>query len=160
MITRRPRGAGHKNYPDDSRSLTSEGVLLARYGLYGDAIQQFLAAQQSAPNSDDIVTTSPMPIFAKGFTAMLWMRPSGYRTEVNRMTPFSPCSATFIYLREGQRAQDLFQRAINQNPDNDQGYLSLALLKLRQNNIPAAKQILMQGQAGFRDQERSFGDLV
>lgn len=137
-----------KNYPDDSRSLTSEGVLLARYGLYGDAIQQFLAAQQSAPNSDDISYDLADAYFRKGL----------YRDALDAAKRVSDrgqqddaflalLGDIYVHLRDGQRAQDLFQRAINQNPDNDQDYLSLALLKLRQNDIPAAKQILMQGQA-------------
>ena len=53
----------------------------------------------------------------------------------------------YAHLGDRERAEALFQRAIKQNPDNDQDYVSLALLNLRQNNLLAAKQILQQGQA-------------
>ncbi len=45
------------------------------------------------------------------------------------------------------RATEIFRNAINRNPDNDQDYLSLSLLQLRENNIADAKQTLLKGQA-------------
>jgi tetratricopeptide (TPR) repeat protein len=137
-----------KDYPDDARSLTDEGALLARYGLYEDAIQQFLTAQQSDPTSDDIHYDLADAYFRKGL----------YRDALDAATQVSSkgqqddaylalLGDIYAHLGDAERAQDLFQRGIKQNPENEQNYLSLALLNLRQNNLIAAKRILLQGQA-------------
>jgi tetratricopeptide (TPR) repeat protein len=54
-----------------------------------------------------------------------------------------------IYAHQGDsaRADEIYHSAINRNPDNDQDYLSLALLEFRENNVTAAKQTLLKGQA-------------
>jgi tetratricopeptide (TPR) repeat protein len=137
-----------KTYPDDPGGLTDEGVLLARYGLYSDAIQQFLAAEQSAPNSDDIHYDLADAYFRKGL----------YRDALDAATQVSIkgqeddafralLGDIYAHLGDVERAQDLLQLGIERNPDNDQNYLSLALLDLRQSNLLAAKQLLLRGQS-------------
>jgi tetratricopeptide (TPR) repeat protein len=49
-------------------------------------------------------------------------------------------------MGNAEPAQKIFQDQIVRNPDDDQAYLSLALLDLRGGNIPEAKQILLKGQ--------------
>jgi len=53
----------------------------------------------------------------------------------------------YAHLSETDKAAEIFRDAINRNPDNDQYYLSLALLEIRQNSITSAKQTLLKGQA-------------
>ena len=50
------------------------------------------------------------------------------------------------HLGETAKAEALYRSAIARNPDNDQAYLSLAMLEFRQNKFAAAKQTLQEGQ--------------
>ena len=43
------------------------------------------------------------------------------------------------------KAAEIFRRAISQNPDNDQYYLSLTLVQLRENDLHGAEQTLQSG---------------
>jgi tetratricopeptide (TPR) repeat protein len=54
-----------------------------------------------------------------------------------------------IYAHQGDtaHAEEIFRDAIGRNPDNDQDYLTLALLQFRVNDISGAKQTLLKGQA-------------
>ena len=136
------------DYPDNSRSLTDAGVLLARYGLYNEAIQQFLQAERVSPGSDDISYDLADAYFRRGsyhdaLDAALRVSDKGQQDDA----VLALLGDIYAHLGDRERAEALFQRAIKQNPDNDQDYLSLALLHLRQNNLLAAKQILQQGQA-------------
>jgi tetratricopeptide (TPR) repeat protein len=136
-----------KNYPDDSRSLTDTGVLLARYGLYNEAIQHFLQAEQVSPGSDDISYDLADAYFRGGsyreaLDAAMRLSNKGQEDDA----VLALLGDIYAHLGDGERAEDLFQRAIKQNPENDQDYLSLAMLYLRQNNLLSAKRILQQGQ--------------
>ncbi len=42
---------------------------------------------------------------------------------------------------------EIFRSAISRNPDNDQDYLSLSLMQLRQNDLGAAELTLKKGLA-------------
>jgi tetratricopeptide (TPR) repeat protein len=53
----------------------------------------------------------------------------------------------YAHLGETARAEEIFREAIKRNPDNDQYYLSLALVELRGNNINAAEDTLRKGLA-------------
>ncbi len=136
-----------KDYPDDSRGLTDLGVLLARYGLYADAIQQLLEAERLNPSSDDIDYDLADAYFRQGsyqgaLDAATRVSDKGQQDDA----VLALLGDIYAHLGDAERAEDLFQRAINHNPDNDQDYLSLALLNLRQNNVLAAKRVLQQGQ--------------
>ncbi len=53
----------------------------------------------------------------------------------------------YAHLGDTTRATQVYEDAITRNPDNDQDYLSLALLQLRENSVADAKQTLLRGQA-------------
>jgi tetratricopeptide (TPR) repeat protein len=137
-----------KERSGDYRTLTGAGVLLARYGLYDDAIQHFQAAQQAKPGSDDISFDLANAYFRKGL----------YKNALNAAMQVSPQGQKSdsylallgdIYAHQGDRmqAEEIYRSAIARNPDNDRDYLSLALLEFRENNIAAARQTLLKGQA-------------
>ncbi len=116
--------------------------------MYDDAIQQFLAAARSAPGSDDINYDLADAYFRAGLyrdalDAAMKVSSKGQQDDAF----LALLGDIYAHAGDGERAIDLFQRAINQNPDNEQDYLSLALLDLRQNNLAAAKQILLRGEA-------------
>jgi tetratricopeptide (TPR) repeat protein len=53
----------------------------------------------------------------------------------------------YAHLGDTAHAEEIFRSAIIRNKDNDQDYLSLALLQFCENNIADARQTLLQGQA-------------
>jgi tetratricopeptide (TPR) repeat protein len=52
----------------------------------------------------------------------------------------------YAHLGDTVGATEIYHTAISRNPDNDQNYLSLALLQFRENDIAGATQTLMEGQ--------------
>jgi len=137
-----------KQRPEDSRTLTGAGVLLARYGLYDDAIQHFQAALQANPGSDEINFDLANAYFRKGLYSNA-LDAAMQVSEEGRKDDSYLALLGDIYVHQGDRAQaeEIYRRAITRNPDNDQDYLSLALLEFRENNVAAAKQILLKAQA-------------
>ncbi len=137
-----------KTRPGDPRTLTQAGVLLARFRLYDDAIQQFQAALQAKPHVDDVSFDLADAYYRKGLysdalDAALEVTPEGRKDDAY----LDLLGDIYAHLGDSVRAKDLYQSAIMRNPDNDQDYLSLALLELRNNNISGAKQTLLKGQA-------------
>ena len=137
-----------KNRPNDFRVLTEAGVLLARYGLYDDAIQHFQAALQSKPGSNDINFDLADAYFRKtrysdALDAAMQVTQEGRKDDAY----LALLGDIYAHLGDTARAEQLYRSAITRNPDNDQCYLSLALLQFRGNDIPAAKQTLLNGQA-------------
>ena len=133
---------------EDYRTQTGIGVLLARYRLYDDAIQHFQTALRANPDSDD----------GKFDLADAYFRKRRYAEALDAAQKVSPAGQqddAFLALlgdieaHVGQiaKAKEIFRDAINRNPDNDQYYLSLALLQIRDNDLDAAEQILKQGLA-------------
>ena len=137
-----------KQRPADARTLTGSGVLLARYGLYDEAIQHFQAALQAQPNSDDIAFDLADACFRKGLYADA-LSAAMQVSEPGRNDEAYLALLADIYAHQGDkaRAAEIYQRAIDRNPDNDQDYLSLALLQFSEANIAAAKQTLLKGQS-------------
>ncbi len=130
------------------RVLTGIGVLLARYHLYDDAIQHFQAARQINPDSDDINFDLANTYFRKGryaeaLDAALKVSSQGRKGD----SYLALLGDIYAHLGDNTRATEIFQSAISRNPDNDQDYLSLALLQFRENNIAAAKATLAKGQS-------------
>ena len=132
----------------DFRTLTGTGVLLARFHLYDDAIQHFQRALQTNPNSDDV----------KFDLANAYFRKREYSQALDMAQHVSPdehkddaymllLGDIYAHLGNEEPAQKIFQDEIARNPDNDQAYLSLALLDLRGGGIAEARRILLKGQA-------------
>jgi tetratricopeptide (TPR) repeat protein len=137
-----------KGRSGDSRTLTGAGVLLARYGLYDDAIQHFQAALQAEPGSDDVSFDLANAYFRKG----LYSDALGAAMQVSEQGRKDDSYLALlgdIYAHQGNsaRAEEIYHSTLNRNPDNDQDYLSLALLEFRENDVAAAKQTLLKGQA-------------
>jgi tetratricopeptide (TPR) repeat protein len=53
----------------------------------------------------------------------------------------------YTHLGDTARAAEIFRDAIQRNPDNDQNYLSLALIHMRSNDLASAQKTLAQGQS-------------
>ena len=122
--------------------------MLARYGLYDDAIQHFQAALQAKPGSDDINFDLADAYFRKGrysdaLDAATQVSEAGQKDDAY----LALLGDIYAHLGNSARAAEIYQSAIARNPDNDQDYLSLALLEFRENNVAAAKQTLLKGQA-------------
>ena len=132
----------------DYRTQNGVGVLLARYHLYDDAIQHFRDALQANPGSDEVIFNIADAYFRKGKYAEA-LDAAGQVSEQGRKdNPIWLCweismrtSATPLALKQ------IYRDAITRNPDNDQDYLALSLLQLREHYIADAKQTLLQGQA-------------
>jgi tetratricopeptide (TPR) repeat protein len=132
----------------DYRTVTGVGVLLARYHLYDDAIQHFQAALQANPNSDEVTFNLANAYFRKHQYSMA-LETANQISEAGRKdgTYLTLLGDIYAHLGDTARAADIFRDAIQRNPDNDQNYLSLALINLRSNDTAAAQQTLAKGQS-------------
>ena len=144
----------------DYRTQTGIGVLLARFRLYDDAIQHFQTALNVDPTSDDVKFDLADAYFRKGDYAQ------ALETAKQVSAPGQQDSAYLSLLGDIQAhlgdtadASSIFRDAITQNPDNDQYYLSLALVELRENNIPAAEDTLQKGLARIPSSGKIFWGL-
>ncbi len=132
----------------DYRTQTGVGVLLARYRLYDDAIQHFRNALEANPKSDEVMFDIADAYFRKGqfseaLDAAMQVSEQGRKDDAY----LALVGDIYAHLGDADRATRVYEDAIARNPDNDQDYLSLALLQLRENSIDAAKQTLLKGQA-------------
>jgi tetratricopeptide (TPR) repeat protein len=132
----------------DYRTLTGVGVLLARYHLYDEAIQHFQAALQANPDSDEVKFDLADAYFRRRQYSQA-LDTAGQVSEKGRQDDAYLALLGDIYAHLGDvtRAEEIYRDAISRNPDNDQGYLALALLQFRQNNVAGAKETLLKGQA-------------
>lgn len=132
----------------DFRTLTGAGVLLARYRLYDAAIQHFEAALKLSPGNDEIEFDLADAYFRKGAYSQALDAAQQVSAEGQADDSYLSLLGD-IYAHQGQsaRAEEIFRNAVARNPDNDQDYLSLALLDLREKNLSEAKQVLLKGQA-------------
>ena len=132
----------------DYRTLTGVGVLLARYRLYDDAIQHFQAALAVNPDSDEEKFDLANAYFRKGLYSkaldtFLQVSEDGRKDDAS----LALLGDIYAHLGQTSPAEEIFKNAISRNPDNDQDYLSLALLQFREKDIAGAKQTLLKGQA-------------
>ncbi len=132
----------------DYRTQTGVGVLLARFHLYEDAIPHFQAALHADPNSDDVKFDLADAYFRKGSYAQAL-------EAAQQVSAKGQQDATFLallgdiqaHLGETATAEKIFRDAIAKNPDNDQYYLSLTLVQLRDRDVAGAKETLQKGLA-------------
>jgi len=133
---------------DDYRSQSGVGVLLARYRLFDDAITHFQAALHANPESDDVKFDLADALFRKARYAQAMevvqqISPEGQKDGAT----LALLGDIYAHLDDSVRAAEIFRNAISRNPDNDQYYLSLALVELRQNDVSGAEQTLQRGLA-------------
>jgi tetratricopeptide (TPR) repeat protein len=144
----------------DYRTQTGVGVLLARYRLYDEAIQHFQTALGANPESDDVKFDLADAYFRKG----------SYRQALDAAKQVSgqgQQDGAFLallgdieaHLGDTARASEIFQDAIKRNPDNDQYYLSLALVELREKNTSGAEETLRKGLARIPSSGKIFWGL-
>ena len=132
----------------DFRTQTGVGVLLARYRLYDEAIQHFQAALTANPDLDDVKFDLADAYFRKGDYAQALAAAQQVSAAGQRDDAFlSLFGDIYAHLGDTARATQIFLDAINRNPDNDQYYLSLALIELREKNAGGAEVTLRKGLA-------------
>jgi tetratricopeptide (TPR) repeat protein len=131
---------------DDYRTQTGVGVMLARYRLNDDAIQHFQTALRTNPDSDDVKFDLADAYFRKG------LYPDAL-DAAQKVSSAGQQDDAFLALLgdieshagETTKAKEIFRSAITRNPDNDQYYLSLSLVQLRENDLNSAEQTLQKG---------------
>ncbi len=132
----------------DVRTLTGTGVLLARYRWYDEAIQHFQQALLADPNSDDVKFDLANAYFKKRMYAEAF-RAIGQISDKGRDDESCLTLLGDIYAHLGNDAEAtrIFEDEVRRNPDNDQPYLSLALLDLRTGNLSEGRRTLLRGLA-------------
>jgi tetratricopeptide (TPR) repeat protein len=142
---------------DDYRTETGIGVLLARYHMYGDAIQHFQTALRVNPGSDEEEFDLANAYFHSGQYSEALDAASKVSDAAQKDEAFlALLGDIYEHLGDYTHAEPIFRDAIARNPDNDQDYLSLALLELRESDVASAKQTLLRGRARIPDSGKLF----
>jgi tetratricopeptide (TPR) repeat protein len=133
---------------NDYRTLNGTGILLARYHLYDDAILHFQSAIQANPTSDEVKFNLANTYFQKRDYSHA-LEVAGQISEAGRKDDayLTLMGDILAHVGDTTQAASIFRDAIARNPDNDQNYLSLALIDLRSNDLAAAQQTLAKGQS-------------
>jgi tetratricopeptide (TPR) repeat protein len=132
---------------DNYRTQNGVGVMLARYHLYEEAMKHFRNALEANPGSDEVMFNIADAYFRRGQYAEA-LDAAGKVSEQGRKDDayLALLGDIYAHLGDAARAEEIYRDALARNPDNDQGYLALALLQFREHNIAGAKQTLLQGQ--------------
>jgi len=133
---------------DDYRTQTGVGVLLGRYRLYDDAIRHFQSALRTNPDSNDLKFDLADAYFRKGLysealDAAQKISAAGRQDDAS----LALIADIYAHLNNSAKAVEIYRDAIARNPDNDQYYLSLTLVQLREGDVNGAEQTLQKGQA-------------
>lgn len=132
----------------DARTLAGAGVLLARFGLYDDAIRQFEAAVAADPKSDDAKFDLANALFRKGdYSDALQVSQQVSAQERGDDAYLALVADIDAHLGQMTEAETLEREAIERSPDDDQHYLSLSLMQLRAGDLAGARETLMEGRA-------------
>ncbi len=130
----------------DFRTQTGVGVLLARYRLYDDAIQHFQSAMRANPESDDVKFDLADAYFRKAAYSQALEIAQQVSAQGRQDNAYlSLLGDIYAHLGDAAHASEIFRDAIERNPDNDQDYLSLALVQLRSGDLAAAEATLKKG---------------
>jgi len=127
----------------DFRTLLGEGVLLAEFRLYPAAIRHFEDAVRANPASDEARYNLANAQFGRPKRSSPCSKPRLRRKKDDSYLAL----LGDIYARIG-RSRDAIRvlgQAIENSPDNDQYYFSLALAELRADNPARAYTTLEQG---------------
>jgi tetratricopeptide (TPR) repeat protein len=144
----------------DYRTQTGVGVLLARYRFYDDAVQHFETALSASPDSDDVKFDLADAYFRKGAYAQALEAARQVSAPGQQDGSFlALLGDIYAHLGDTPRASQIFRDAISRNPDNDQHYLSLALVQLRENNAGGAGETLRKGLARIPGSGKIFWGL-
>jgi tetratricopeptide (TPR) repeat protein len=136
----------------DFRTVMGVGVLLARCHLYAEAIARFQQALQSNPNSDDVWYDLADAYFRKRDYAAALTTAQHVSAQGQKDTSYMALLADILaHLGQTEQAVKLLRQEIALNPDQDQAYLSLALVYLRSGNTSGAREALQQGLARTPD---------
>ena len=132
----------------DFRTEAGVGVLLARYHLYDDALQHFQIALKANPGSDEVKFDIADAYFHKGRNPEALDAAQQVSEDGRKDNAYlALLGDIYAHLGDAEKATEIFRDAISRNPDNDQDYLSLALLEIRENAVSSAKETLLKGQA-------------
>jgi tetratricopeptide (TPR) repeat protein len=133
---------------DDFRTQNGIGVLFARYRLFDDAIQHFQAAARANPESDDVKFNIANAYFHKrDYAGALDAARSISATGLQGDATLALLGDIYAHLGDTAKATQIFSDAIDRNPDNDQYYLSLTLIELREGKVVDAEHTLQKGLA-------------
>jgi tetratricopeptide (TPR) repeat protein len=130
----------------DFRTLLGEGVLLARFRLYPEAIQHFEAAIAANPASDEAYYNLANARFQTGEYTKALESLKQVSAESQKDGAFLALAGD-IYGRMGRTSEAIqnLRRAYVASPGNDQYCFSLALAELRSGNTEAARETLRRG---------------
>lgn len=131
----------------DYRTQAGIGVLLARYRLYNDAIQHFQAALAANPTSDAVKFDLADAYFRKGIYDQALATANTVSPQGRDDSFLALLGDIYAHMGDSAHASEIFRGAIARNPDNDQYYLSLTLVQLRDHDVQAAERTLRQAQA-------------
>ncbi len=130
----------------DFRSTVGVGVLLARYHLYPEAIARFQQALRSNPDSDDAWYDLADAYFRKRDYVNALTAAQRVSLQGQKDTSYLALLADILaHLGQYDAAVKLLDQQISANPDQDQAYLSLALVYLRSGNTSGARETLQRG---------------
>jgi tetratricopeptide (TPR) repeat protein len=144
----------------DYRMFTLVGVLMARYRLFDGAIDHLTIALQAGVDTDQLRfdladTYFRAHHYQEALETALQVSPEGRKDEAW----LALLADTYAHLGQLDRASAMYRDAIARNPDNDQDYLSLALIQLRAGDPDGARQTLNCGRTRIPESGKLFWGL-